>query len=473
MEGSHTGGGGHGAHHGPSGQGDLAGQFDVQFEATPNTLESFWMPFTWNREFKRKPKVITGAKDMHYTSDDGRQVLDGTAGLWCVNAGHGRQRIVEAVQQQVARLDYAPAFQLSHPLAFQLANRLIGLAPGNGAFDHVFFANSGSEAVDSALKIALAYHRARGEGQRTRLIGRERGYHGVGFGGISVGGIVNNRRKFGQLLAGVDHLPHTHLPEHNRYSKGQPEHGAHLADDLERICTLHGPETIAAVIVEPLAGSTGVLVPPKGYLQRLREICDKYGILLIFDEVITGFGRLGTGFAADYFGVTPDLITVAKGITNGTVPMGAVFCRKGIYDAFMEEADQGGGTIELFHGYTYSAHPLACAAALATLEVYKEDGLFEHAASLAPKWQEAVHSLADHPHVIDVRNLGLVAGIELAPREGAPGMRGYEVFTNAWEDGLLTRVTGDILALSPPLMVSERQIDQMVEMTRKALDATP
>jgi beta-alanine--pyruvate transaminase len=458
MEGSHS----------PQAEADP--QFDVQFEATPNNLEPFWMPFTWNRAFKRKPKLIAGASGMYYETPDRRQVLDGTAGLWCVNAGHARPRIVEAVQRQVARLDYAPAFQLAHPSAFQLANRLVDLAPGEH-FDHCFFANSGSEAVDSALKIALAYHRARGEGQRTRLIGRERGYHGVGFGGISVGGIVNNRRRFGQLLAGVDHLPHTHLPEHNAFSRGQPEHGAHLADELERICALHGPETIAAVIVEPVAGSTGVLVPPKGYLQRLREICDKHGLLLIFDEVITGFGRLGSAFAAEHFGVIPDMITLAKGVTNGVVPMGAVLTRKGIYDAFMDEADQGGGTIELFHGYTYSGHPLACAAALATLETYKEEGLFEHAAALAPKWEEAVHGLRDVKNVIDVRNIGLVAGIELAPREGAPGHRGYEVFTRAWEKGLLTRVTGDILALSPPLILEEGQIDQILQTVKESIEA--
>lgn len=445
-------------------------QFDVQFDATPNNLEPFWMPFTWNREYKKRPKVIVSAEGMNYTANDGRTILDGTAGLWCANAGHARKPIVEAVQQQVAKLDYAPTFQLGHPLAFQLASRLIGMAPGEEEFDHAFFANSGSEAVDSALKIALAYHRARGEGQRTRLIGRERGYHGVGFGGISVGGIVNNRRKFGQLLAGVDHLPHTHLPEQNAFARGQPEHGAHLADELERICALHGPETIAAVIVEPVAGSTGVLVPPKGYLQRLREICDKHGILLIFDEVITGFGRLGSSFAAEHFGVMPDLITLAKGITNGTVPMGAVLARKGIYDAFIEEADAVGGTIELFHGYTYSAHPLACAAGLATLELYKQDGLFEHAAALAPQWEEAVHALKGVKNVVDLRNIGLVAGIELAPREGAPGQRGYEVFTRAWDKGLLTRVTGDILALSPPLIAEPRHIDQMFQLLKESIE---
>lgn len=438
------------------------------FDATPNTLEHFWMPFTWNRRFKQQPKLIAGADGMYYRTHDGRDVLDGTAGLWCVNAGHNRRPIVEAVQQQVAELDYAPPFQLGHPLAFQLANQLVAMAPG-GDFDHVFFANSGSEAVDSALKIALAYHRARGEGQRTRLIGRERGYHGVGFGGISVGGIVNNRRRFAEL-PGTDHLPHTHDLERQAFSRGQPEWGAHLADELERICALHGPETIAAVIVEPMAGSAGVLIPPKGYLERLRAICDRHGILLIFDEVITGFGRLGAAFAAERFGVKPDLITLAKGLTNATVPMGAVLARKGIYDAFMEDAERGGGTIELFHGYTYSAHPLACAAGLAALEVYKEEGLFERAAALAPKWEEAVHALKGTRHVIDLRNLGLVAGIELEPRKGAPTHRAYDVFTRAWEKGLLTRVTADIVAVSPPLIIEESEIDFMFQTLKDVLE---
>jgi len=442
-------------------------QADV-FEATPNNLEPYWMPFTWNREFKKHPKLIAGADGMYYKSHDGREILDGTAGLWCVNAGHNRRRIVEAVQAQVARLDYAPSFQLGHPIAFQLANRLVQMAP-HGAYDHVFFANSGSEAVDSALKIALAYHRARGEGQRRRLIGRERGYHGVGFGGISVGGIVNNRRVFPEL-PGTDHLRHTFDLEKQAFSRGQPEWGAHLADDLERLCALHGGETIAAVIVEPVAGSTGVLIPPRGYLQRLREICDKHGILLIFDEVITGFGRLGSGFAAEHFDVVPDLITMAKGITNGVVPMGAVFCREGIYDALTDSADTSGGTIELFHGYTYTGHPLACAAALATLEVYKEEALFDRAAELAPAWEEAVHGLKGTRHVLDLRNLGIIAGIELEPRAGAPGQRGYEVFTRCWEKGLLTRVTGDILALSPPLILDGGHIDRMFQTLKEVLE---
>ncbi|MFB8789764.1 MAG: aspartate aminotransferase family protein [Potamolinea sp.] len=351
-------------------------------------LDALWMPFTANRQFKANPRLLTAAKDMYYTTADNRQILDGTAGLWCVNAGHCRPKIVEAIQKQVAHLDYAPPFQMGHPGAFELAERLVKMIPGN--FDRVFFGNSGSEAVESALKIAIAYHRVRGEGTRVRLIGRERGYHGVGFGGISVGGIAPNRKFFGSLLPGVDHLPHTHNLEHNAFTRGQPQWGAHLADELERIVTLHDASTIAAVIVEPVAGSTGVLIPPVGYLERLRAICDKYGILLIFDEVITGFGRLGASFATEYFGVVPDLVTVAKGITNATVPMGAVFTRKGIYDAFMDTAAEN--AIELFHGYTYSGHPLACAAAMATIDVYEEEGLFANANHLASYWEECLHS---------------------------------------------------------------------------------
>jgi len=428
-------------------------------KAGANDLEAFWMPFTANRQFKANPRLFVGAKDMHYTTHDGRQVLDATAGLWCVNAGHCRPRIVAAVQRQVAEMDYAPAFQMGHPKAFELAARLAAMLPGD--LDHVFFANSGSEAVDTALKIALAYHRQRGEGSRTRLIGRERGYHGVGFGGITVGGISPNRKFFGPLLAGADHIAHTHDLGRNAFSRGQPEWGAHLADELERIVALHDASTIAAVIVEPVAGSTGVLVPPKGYLERLRQICDKHGILLIFDEVITGFGRLGARFAAEHFGVQPDLMTVAKGISNGTIPMGAVFVRKGIYDAFMNAPEN---TIELFHGYTYSAHPIACAAALATLDTYEEEGLFARAAELAPYWQDAVHSLQGTRNVIDVRNIGLVAGIELEPRPGKPTARAYESFLKCYEKGLLIRTTGDIVALSPPLIVQKGQIDQMVDV---------
>ena len=426
------------------------------FEPSPNNLEAFWMPFTANRQFKGKPRLFVAAKDMHYTTIEGRQVLDATAGLWCVNAGHGRKRIVEAVQQQIAKLDYAPAFQMGHPLAFELASKVVQLLPGD--FDHVFFTNSGSESVDTALKIALAYHRARGQGARQRLIGRERGYHGVGFGGISVGGIVSNRKFFGSLLNGVDHLPHTHLAAKNAFTRGEPEHGAELADELERIVTLHDASTIAAVIVEPVAGSTGVLIPPKGYLKRLREICDKHGILLIFDEVITGFGRLGASFATEYFGVKPDMITCAKGLTNGSIPMGAVICRKGIYDAFMDAPDN---TIELFHGYTYSGHPVASAAGIATLEIYKEEGLFERARDLSGYWQDGVHSLKGLPNVIDLRNLGLVAAIELEPRPGKPTARAFEAFLNCYDKGVLIRTTGDIIALSPPLIVEKGHIDQI------------
>jgi len=438
----------------------------ADFDASPNNLEAFWMPFTANRQFKQAPRLLVAAEGMHYTAIDGRPILDGTAGLWCVNAGHGREKIVEAVRQQVGKLDYAPTFQMGHPLPFELASRLAALLPGD--LDHVFFTNSGSESVDTALKIAIAYHRARGEGTRQRLIGRERGYHGVGFGGISVGGIVNNRKFFGSLLTGVDHLPHTHNPEKNAFSRGQPDWGVELADDLERIVALHDASTIAAVIVEPVACSTGVLVPPKGYLQRLREICDRHGILLIFDEVITGFGRLGASFAAEYFGIIPDIITTAKGLTNGTIPMGAVFVRKGIYDAFMDAPEN---TIELFHGYTYSGHPVAAAAGLATLEVYKEEGLFERAAELSGYWEDAVHSLKGTRHVVDLRNLGIIAGIELEPIPGKPTKRAFEAFLRCFEKGLLIRTTGDIIALSPPLILEKGHIDQMFGLLREVLRA--
>jgi beta-alanine--pyruvate transaminase len=432
----------------------------------PNELDlsAYWMPFTANRQFKANPRIFVAAEGMHYTTAGGRKVLDGTAGLWCVNAGHGRREIAQAVERQISTLDYSPAFQMGHPGAFELASRVARMAPEG--LDRVFFANSGSEAVDTALKIALAYHRARGEGQRTRFIGRERGYHGVGFGGMSVGGIANNRRTFGPMLPAVDHLPHTHGLAGNAFSKGQPPHGAELADDLERLIALHGADTIAAVIVEPMAGSTGVLIPPRGYLERLRSICERHGLLLIFDEVITGFGRLGTAFAAQYFGVTPDLMTVAKGIANGTVPMGAVLVKRGLHDALMQGPEH---VIEFFHGYTYSGHPVACAAGLATLDIYARESLFERAASLAPAMQEAVHSLRASPHVADIRNLGLVAGIELEPRAGEPGKRGYDVFLDCFQNGVLVRQTGDILAISPPLIVEESQIHQIVEAIAKAL----
>ncbi|MBD1829401.1 aspartate aminotransferase family protein [Microcoleus vaginatus GB1-A2] len=422
-------------------------------------MDAYWMPFTANRQFKANPRMLVSAKDMHFTSDDNRSILDGTAGLWCVNAGHARETIAEAVKQQVLRLDYSPAFQMGHPGAFELAERLVKMIPGN--FDRVFFTNSGSESVETALKIAIAYHRVKGEGTRQRLIGRERGYHGVGFGGISVGGIGTNRKFFGSLLTGVDHLPHTHSLEHNAFSRKQPEWGAHLADELERIVALHDASNIAAVIVEPVAGSTGVLIPPKGYLERLRAICDKYGILLIFDEVITGFGRVGSSFATEYFGVVPDIVTAAKGITNGTVPMGAVFVKQGIYDAFMNAPENA---IELFHGYTYSGHPVACAAALATLDIYEEERLFERADKMAGYWEDAVHSLKGVRHVIDVRNLGLVAGIELESLAGKPGKRAFDCFLQCYEKGLLIRTTGDIIALSPPLIIEKEHIDRIVEI---------
>jgi beta-alanine--pyruvate transaminase len=400
---------------------------------------------------------------MYYKSADGRSVLDGTAGLWCVNAGHRRPQITEAVRAQLDTLDYAPSFQIAHPLAFELASRLGAMLDG---FDHVFFTNSGSESVDTALKIALAYHRVSGNGTRTRFIGRERGYHGTGFGGISVGGIVSNRKFFGPLLAGVDHLPHTHNLEANAFTRGQPEWGAHLADELERLVALHDASTIAAVIVEPVAGSTGVLIPPKGYLERLRGICDRHGILLIFDEVITGFGRLGTPFATDYFGVKPDIITLAKGLTNGVIPMGAVAVRKGIYEAFMQGAENA---IEFFHGYTYSGHPAAAAAGLATLDIYKNEGLLTRGAELESYWADAVHTLRDTRHVIDLRNIGLVAGIELEPRAGKPGARAFEAFVRCFEEGVLIRVTGDIIALSPPLIVEKSHIDRMFETLARVL----
>lgn len=424
--------------------------------SSPNDLESFWMPYTANRQFKAQPRLFVSAKDMHYRTSDGRAVLDGTAGLWCCNAGHSRPKIVEAVQRQLEELDYAPAFQMGHPKAFELANRLVQLTPEG--LDHVFFTNSGSEAVDTALKTALAYHQARGQGSRVRLIGRERGYHGSGFGGVSTGGISSNREAFGPLLPGVDHLRHTHDPNRNAFSRGIPEHGMELADDLERIVSLHGASTIAAVIVEPVAGSTGVLLPAKGYLERLRAICDRHGILLIFDEVITGFGRLGTPFAADYFGVTPDLMTVAKGLTSGVVPMGAMFVTRNLYETFMRGPEH---LIEFAHGYTYSGHPVACAAALGTLDTYADEGLLTRAAELEPYWSDALHSLRGLPHVIDVRNIGLIGAIELEPMPDAPTKRAFPAFLEAFENGVLIRTTGDTIALSPPLIISRAQIDEL------------
>lgn len=425
------------------------------------------MPFTANRAFKARPRMLAGAKDMHYFTTDGRNILDGAAGMWCSNAGHSRDPIVSAIQKQAATLDYAPPFQFGHPQAFELASRIAALAPKG--LEHVFFCNSGSEAVDTALKVALAYHNGRGEAGRTRLIGRERGYHGVGFGGISVGGMVNNRKMFGTLLTGVDHLPSTYDREKQAFTKGEPEYGAHFADELERIAGIHGPGTIAAVIVEPMAGSTGVLATPKGYLKRLREICDKHGILLIFDEVITGFGRLGYAFAAERYGVLPDMITFAKGVTNGAVPMGGVLIRDAIYDSFMKGPDH---VIELFHGYTYSAHPLACAAGLATLDVYRDEGLFERAKALEPKWADAVMELRKEPNVVDIRTVGITAGIDLAPNKDGPGKRGFEALDSAFHDNdLMIRVAGDTLCLTPPLIISESQVGEIMDKIAKVIRA--
>jgi len=431
--------------------------------ATALDFESHWMPFTANRQFKAAPRLLVEAKGMYYKTSDGRRLLDGFAGLWCCNAGHCREPITAAIAKQAATMDYAPAFNMGHPLSFELAARIAKLAPGN--LDHVFFCNSGSEAVDTALKIALGFHRVQGRGERIRFIGRERGYHGVGFGGISVGGIPANRKMFGTMLQGVDHLPHTHNLEKNAFSRGQPEWGSHLADDLERLVALHDASTIAAVIVEPMAGSTGVLIPPKGYLQRLREITAKHGILLIFDEVITAFGRMGANFAADVYGVRPDMITFAKGVTSGTVPMGGVLVSSDIYKAFMS----GPAGIEIFHGYTYSAHPLACAAGIATLDLYAAEGLFDRAARMAPRLEDAMHSLKGTRHVIDIRNHGLVGAVELAPRPGAPGARAFDAFLKCYEKGVLVRQTGDIIAIAPALIVEEAQIDQIVSTLRDVL----
>jgi beta-alanine--pyruvate transaminase len=422
-------------------------------------LDAFWMPFTANRQFKSNPRLLTSAQGMYYKSVDGREILDGVAGLWCVNAGHGRREIADAVAKQLMTMEFAPTFQMGHPIAFDTATRLAKLAPPG--LDRIFFTNSGSESVDTALKIALAYHRSRGQAHKTRLIGREKGYHGVGFGGMSVGGMVNNRKTFAaSMVPGVDHLPHTLNIEHNAFTRGLPQWGAQLANELERLIALHDASTIAAVIVEPISGSAGVILPPAGYLKRLREICDKNDILLIFDEVITGFGRIGKPFAAQAFDVTPDLMTTAKGLTNGAIPMGAVFSQRKIHDSLMQGPDNA---IELFHGYTYSAHPAACAAALATLDIYAKEGLLTRAATLAPQWEDAVHSLRGLPHVIDVRNYGLIGAVELESRPGKPAARGYEVFTKCFERGIMVRQTGDTIAMSPPLIIEPKQIAQLVE----------
>jgi len=429
------------------------------------SLDEFWMPFTANRQFKAAPRLLARAEGMHYYTPEGRPVLDGTAGLWCVNAGHGRREIVEAVQRQAATMDFAPTFQMGHPLAFEAATAVARVAPAG--LDRVFFTNSGSESADTAIKMAMAYHRARGEGTRRIVIGRERGYHGVNVGGTMAGGIPGNRKTFGAMMAGVDHLRSTHDLARNAFSRGMPAHGAEFADELERLIVLHDASNIAALIVEPLAGSTGVLVPPAGYLERLRAITAKHGILLIFDEVITGFGRLGTPFAAQRFGVTPDLLTCAKAINNAAVPMGAVLARREVHDAVIEAAPEG--AIEFMHGYTYSAHPLACAAAVATQKLYADTGLFERAAAMAQSFEDALHSLKGAPHVIDVRNLGLVGGIELAPRPGVPGRRAYEAMVRCFEAGVLIRVTGETIALSPPLIIEKAQIAQIVDTIRSVL----
>jgi beta-alanine--pyruvate transaminase len=434
----------------------------------PDNLDAFWMPFTANRQFKANPRMLARAEGMYYWTADGREVLDGVSGLWCVNAGHGRREISDAVARQLNTMEFAPTFQMGHPIAFELANRLAALSPPG--LDRVFFTNSGSESVDTALKIAIAYHRARGNGQRTRFIGREKGYHGVGFGGISVGGMVNNRKIYGSsMLPGVDHLPHTLDIEHNAFSRGLPRWGMHLANELERLIALHDASTIAAVIVEPISGSAGVVLPPVGYLKRLREICDRHDILLIFDEVITGFGRVGKPFAGQAFDVTPDLMTTAKGLTNGAIPMGAVFSQRKLYDALMQGPENA---IELFHGYTYSAHPVACAAALATLDIYAREGLLTRAAAISPQWEEAVHSLQGVPHVIDVRNYGLIGAVELEPRAGKPGTRGYDVFVKCFERGVMVRQTGDVIAMSPPLIIEPKQITHLVETLTEVIRET-
>ena len=435
-----------------------------QLEHDLPDLEAYWMPFTSNRYFKQHPRMISRADGMYCYTTDGKQLLDAVAGLWCCNAGHCHPKIVEAIKEQAATLDYAMAFQLGHPRVFELANKLVDIAPQG--IDYAFFVNSGSEAVDTALKMALAYHRIRGDGARTRLIGREKGYHGVGFGGISVGGISANRKMFGAMLPGVDHLPHTHNIDKNAYSRGQPEWGAQLADELENIAALHDPSTIAAVIVEPIAGSAGVLIPPQGYLQRIRDICDKHGILLIFDEVICGFGRTGDTFGANRFGVTPDLMTTAKGLTSGTVPMGAVLAKSEVYETFMTGPERA---IEFFHGYTYSGHPLAAAAGCATLDVYLGEGLFDRARELEGKFEDALHSLKGEPNVIDVRNFGLIGAVELEPIEGQPTARAMQIFRECFDDGVIIRTTGDTLAFSPPLIIEESQIGTVVESVRSAL----
>ena len=433
--------------------------------STPLAMESLWMPFTHNRLFKKNPRIVVAGEGMHYTTQDGRQILDGLSGLWCCNAGHRHPLIVEAVKQQLDQLDYAPPFQTQHNRAFELATALAKIAPDG--LDHVFFTNSGSEAVDTALKIALAYHRVRGDASRFRLIGRARGYHGVGFGGISVGGMVANRKDFASaMLPGVDHLPHTHDLSQMAFSRGMPTWGGHLAEELERLVQLHDASTIAAVIVEPMQGSAGVIVPPLGYLERLREICTRHGILLIFDEVITGFGRLGHFFAAERFGVTPDIITFAKGVNSGMVPLGGAIVRREIHEAFMTGPEH---LVEFFHGYTYSGHPLACAAGLAALKVYADEGLLARGRALEPILENLIHSLRDEPNVIDVRNLGLAAAVELAPRAGEVSKRAMEIFHYCFDHGAMVRYSGDIIAIGPALITTESELEQIVALIRAGI----
>ena len=429
-------------------------------------LDNYWLPFTPNKKFKANPRLLTSAKGMYYKTDDDREVLDGIAGLWCTNAGHCHPKIVEAVQNQVAELDYATAFNMSHPKAFELAEKISSLTPEG--LDRIFYGNSGSEAVETAMKVALAYHASKGEGQRTKFIGREKGYHGVNFGGVSVGGLTPNRKSFGPLLPGIDHMPHTWDVEHMAFSKGQPEWGLHLADELEKILMLQDPSTVAAVIIEPVTGSGGVIVPPKGYLERIREICTKHNVLLIFDEVITGFGRLGCCFAANRFDVRPDMITMAKGLTSAMIPMSAVAFDNSIYDQLMEGPE---AMIELFHGYTYSGHPVACAAGIATLDVYEEEGLFDNAKAMEPHFEEAIHSLTGLNQVIDIRNIGLMGAIHFGSN-GLPATEfAAKVFQHCYDNNVLVRYSGEFLVLSPSLIVEQTHIEKIIEALKTAIQS--
>ena len=429
-------------------------------------LDNYWLPFTTNKKFKANPRLLVSAEGMHYKTDDGREILDGIAGMWCSNAGHCHPKIVSAVQHQIAELDYATPFNMSHPKAFELAEKISGLTPQG--LDRVFFGNSGSEAVETALKVALAYHASKGDGQKTKFIGREKGYHGVNFGGTSVGGLTLNRKSFGPLLPGIDHLPHTWSPEDMAFTKGQPEWGLHLAEDLEKILVLQDPSTVAAVIIEPVTGSGGVIVPPIGYLERIKEICTKHDVLLIFDEVITAFGRLGDSFAANRFNVRPDIITMAKGLTGAVIPMSAVAFDTNIYDQLMEGPE---ATIELFHGYTYSGHPVACAAGIATLDVYQEEGLFDRAKELEPVFEEALHSLQGLNQVIDIRNIGLMGAVQFGPGKLPAAEFATSVFQYCYDNNVLVRYSGEFIVLSPPLIATEEHIHQISNTLKKAIEA--